>query len=494
MNNDIRPPFTNWEGTVSPRLGKFTYALHAQFQTDMGLICATILGMCASIAQCKFSVKIEDGQNTANSYIQPLSLFTLAFAESSERKSPLFEKVKKPIDELVSEHNRVMQDKRIRQKAEYDTRKIEIKAVRKQIIAQPAGSPKRTKLEAHLVELEKQNVHALEGELRLFLQDTTGSAAADFMKQQITHSMTIADAEGGSLDKILQDRQLLKLLLSAYSAEYVSFERSTKPSIVIEKPHATLCVLTQPAVLQRLAKKTETWEEGLIPRSLIFLAQSFAGTRTPMGISIPSEIEEWWQERLASLFHYPFKKNDQGENELHVLQFSPEAAHAWMFYASQFEQMQAPFNPNAKIKNWLGKMSGVMARVAALYHLFECDGDPVATPISVDCMNTAYNLIYALIPHMLEVHRAYYPDDVEIAYKKIVNWLRGEMGTVQFFSLRDIHRNLSIKKPTSSLACQALVQHQVLTLMLTQESKPGRNGSPAFQVNYGALNMLPFYQ
>ena len=53
---------------------------------------------------------------------------------------------------------------------------------------------------------------------------------------------------------------------------------------------------------------------------------------------------------------------------------------------------------------------------------------------------------------MFQVHRLYYPDLNEDVYNKIVNWLRREMGTVFFFSLRDLQRTLSIKSEVSCIA------------------------------------------
>lgn len=491
--NNLNIPCSLWNEVLPSHLDILAQSLSMHFQVDKGLTIPVILGIAASLTQDKFALEVSDGQNMGNSYIQPLSLFLIGFAESSERKSPLFAWLKKSVDDLVSEYNRQHEDERISLNSTYNTRIAEIKTTRRKIINLPADSPKRYNLEQRLVELEKQNSKRPEGEFRLFLQDATGSATAKFMDSQANHAVTIADPEGGSISKILQDHQFMELLLSGHSNEEVSFERSTKPSLLIKNPHASICILTQYAKLNKMVQKTDTWGEGLIPRSLIFLIPSRAGSRSVLGNSVPQDIKSWWEFRLKYLFDFSYKLNERGDKELYVLRFSQEAAQAWSNYVFQIERMQGIYSPTANIKNWLGKAGGNIARLAAVYHLFECDTDPVVTPIDAKYVYAAYTLIMALVPAMQQVYCLYFPNHTDAVCKKIVNWLRGGMGTIRFFSLRDMYRELGIKSTEAGHACQVLVQHRVLWQGVIPTNKVGRMASPVFNINYQVLNTLPLF-
>lgn len=477
-------------------LQSMSHELSQHFQISQELIIPTLLGICASMVHDKFKVRVVDSV-TGGSFIEPLSLFCIGVAGSSERKSALFKWLKRPIDETIAEQNEKNAKQYSKQQCENKLALDEAKKLRRKITSLPIESPERKIKTDRLMELEEKLQEPLISDRRLFLHDSTAIAAAEFMQKQLGSGLTIADAEGSSFDAILSDHRLLELLISGFSNERVSFERSSRPSIEIHSPHTSICILTQMSKLHALAKKVSTWDEGFVPRSLIFLVPEMAGMRqNAIGAPVKADCKKWWQKQCKFFLNYPYNVNSDSKRDYHILELSQEAAQLWRQFTSDLERMMHPISQTYLLRAWLGKMGGVVARIAGIYHLFDRTSE-IASPVSAISMQQACNLINTVVPHMQEVAKLYFPKDnsLEQVKHKIVNWLKQQYGTLAFFKLRDMYRELNIDVKYAKLACDQLCITGVLQVSMIQECKLGRHATPVYIVNvYGLENIYPLPQ
>lgn len=490
----IHTPCSDWSQALPGNMSNLVNGLNAHFQVNQALVIPSLLGMASCLVHDKFKVEIRD-LNTRASFFEPLSLFCLGIADSSERKSPLLKWLKQPIEEEVSRKNTQLESKRLQQQCERQVAKDEVRKIRKKISSLPAESPMRKVKMDRLIELEEKLQQPEILPLRLFLQDTTAIAAADFMQTQRGNGLMIADGEGGSFDALLSDHRLQELFISGFSNENISFERSTRTSVEIASPHAGMCILTQEDKLHRLAKKSSTWTEGFIPRTLIFLSPSMGGMRSAgIGTAVSSSLQEWWKGRCQFFLDLPYKEDLSGKRDYYSLHLSDEAASVWLSFSSELEQMMSVNRPTHNLSPWLGKMKGVVGRLAAIYHLFETP-DPLQYAIHPLHMQYACNMVRDVLPHMQVVASMYAPDSTKASVHKTVNWLKRQQRSVQYFKVRDMYRELRLKSEEAHTACDYLWSCGILSLGFIPENKPGRPHSPVYCVNYFALEqMYPSYR
>ncbi len=486
MNNKIHYNFTN---ALPENLYNFAWQISRYCQVDMALVVPALLGVGTSLVHDKFKVEVSDVV-TKSSYIEPISLFCLGIADSSERKTSVLNCLRAPLQEALDEVNVKLEDSIRKQKIMLEIAENERQNLKKKVLSTGRDSSKGALLIERLQELEIE-LNAPKTELRrLFLQDTTGIAAAEFLQRQKGTSLTILDGEGAAFDSILSDHRLLELLLSGFSNENISFERSSKPSVVLQSPHVSLCVLTQEVKLKAISKKQSMWDEGFIPRSLIFIAPSMVGHRTTaIGEEVPQNWKNWWRQKCEALLHLPYNVSWNDKRKYKHLYFSSEAAQVWREFSNNLERMMLQGTDTYPLRAWLGKMPGVAARVASFYHLFDTSEIRDVT-ISGLHMQQACNLIYELIPTMQHVHSLYFPVDniIEKTITKIINWIKLENRTIIEFKLRDMYRELNLDSRAARIACADLCNLGVLEYIQYPTANRGRKATPGFYVNYYRLD------
>lgn len=470
---------TQHDDPMPPKLYQLAKAVSEQFQTDTCLAITCILGMAASTAQKNITVEVSD--SSGSSYPQPLCLFLVAIAKPSSGKSPLFNYLRSPLDLIVEKHNIEMQDIILKDESIRKTRAQEIKRLRQKIVRIGATSSQRQMLENDLFELEKLLKQPKIVPVRLFLQDTTAKAAMNFLDKQES-SLTIADHEGVIFDA-LNEHRLLEVLLNGFSGDPTSFERSSTASLDIVNPRISLCVLTQEAKLKRMSKKTNFGDEGFLPRCLIYFARTLR-SRKPMGTPVPEHLRKYWEERLKLLFNFSYLQPNSGINP-HVLRFSDEAARAWEEIVLDFDNYN--YGDTRILRAWHVKMKGVLARIAAIYHLFESD-NPFEESIPVERIREAAVLLFIAKENMVKVYSLFFPDKTMICIKKIINWLEREGRTINNFSVREVYRTLGLTVEDTYQACNSLKIWGVLEGSMERVKEVGRRHSPFYHVNYRELD------
>ncbi len=483
----------DYSNTLPSIIYHFIMDICRHYQVDLSLVIPIVLSMCSALMHDKVKVQIEDPV-TGGAFQEPLSVFTIAFAESSARKSQVMKWFRRAIETQLAQQNVLLEKRKIEQNALKNLAKASIKKLQKEIIKHPSESPRRKSLTEELIVAERVlNEPSIEPR-RLFLQDATCMAAAKFMHTQEGNAFMVMDAEGVAFDSISMDHGFLELLLSGYSNERTAYERASRPSVDIASPHAGLCILTQPAKLQKLAAKKNLWDEGFIPRTLFFFCPDLAGFReVGIAAAISQESTEWWESRCKALLELQYKYDTNGNRDYYTLHLSQDAAKEWRYFSGELEGMMRRWTETYPLRTWLGKMAGVANRIAAFFHFLDSNQsveEIIETPIQPLHMRQACNLIMSLVPHMLEVHDIFFPADtsLEDAVHKIVNWLNQESGTVVDFKLREMYRELSIEKNIAYDACNYLESCGVLNRRIIRSDRPGRRGTPIYDVNYYALH------
>jgi hypothetical protein len=95
-HNETTPPFP--VAALPEAVADMCRAVSSNMQVPLELPCTVALGVLASCCQRKTVVRI------GADYFEPLNLFTLAIAQSGERKSPVFRILTAPVHEAQEDY------------------------------------------------------------------------------------------------------------------------------------------------------------------------------------------------------------------------------------------------------------------------------------------------------------------------------------------------------------------------------------------------------
>ena len=258
----------------------------------------------------------------------------------------------------------------------------------------------------------------------------------------------------------------------------------------------SVALFLQQDKLSVLLKDTRFWGEGFFPRVMPVFPFSNAGWRAPLGQSADPRVWESFSQRARYLYEYPWRRGANGAIEPHVLELTPEAYSEWHGLSQWFESQMQPSSSIARMKSWLGKAPTTVARIAALYHLFETSEEHVKSKISACHVRCAGDLVQKLIPHVQIIYNAIHPDPTEEVLRKIKHWLFSFYGTNDYFTLRDLYRSSKIKAEFVLPAIDWLLQNEVICEAFEPDygREAGRIGRPksrGFCINFNVLKSLP---
>lgn len=477
------PPQTHWHlARQNSLISRLLNASASMTETDFAMGIIPLITALGTLAQGKFSVGIPWKSGV---HFEPLCIFGLTIAHPSERKSSVNEQFYLPINKIVEESlaDYVCQKRQVQ--CTNENAKAKLKQLRRRLTRVPdyevAG------LEAAIAKVESE-IREVPHPLKLVVTDVRGTALAREINCQPGARLTISDAEDGCLDPLLQDRSLRKLLSDAFNGGSAEYLRSSAPGIVLPKAHVTYNGMFQPSKLVRMAAKTNLWDEGFVPRMLMVFPQSMAGSRfgNPIG---DQEIWTWYEQKMRYLRAYLWRTPERGGYSTHEILMDDAAAALWKQCSDQIERLQAPTQPSYAHRAWYGKMPGVIARVAALFHLLETNVDPVQTKVCVAHMDMAINLIQDMIPHMQIVHEILCPNEALDAAFHIARWLMGK-GMVQWFSVAEVISNTKLHAQEAHLGARYLQQLGAIIPRM-MDNIPGRKPrSQEFVPNYPLLQNI----
>lgn len=413
------------EGLLPGILGDFAEGIAEAVQAPRELAALNALGVTALCVQNKVKVRVKPD------YVEGLNLFACGASEAGERKSGLMSAAKAPVQEWEREQGeKIMPDIM----AALSTRKTMEKAIEK-ARAKAAGSKTadEAKEAARAIFEMECALPTVPPRPRLLVDDITPEALAAVMATS-GESIGMLEPEGGALDtfagRYSNSVPNIDLLLKSFGGEEAIVDRKGKDPLHLLQPRLTMILTPQPAVLKAAGANKAFMERGLIARCILVLPRPRVGYRDNSKTMDAALTEQW-----RNFVRYLLDEIPQRQNEMSL---SPAAYRQWKDFSDAVEIKQRPGGDFEYIKSWASKLTGLVARIAGLFHLAE--GFSESGEISGSTMDQACRFAWWASEHAKHVYSSFGVDEGQDGAKRILEWIRKKRR--EDVSAREIYKAL----------------------------------------------------
>ena len=409
-----------WPNNAFPEQAqKYIQELSRSSETPIELAAMLFLPTVATASHKKYIVEIK------TSYRETVNLWTLSVLPPASRKSSVYGQITTPI-RLWEEQNKAALEPIIKTKISKN-KTIEEKIKR---LRQRAAN---TNDDASFDELQEK-ISALERELtsmptypQLWTSDITSEHLGTLMAQN-DEAMSILSDEGGIFDIIgglySNGRANIDLLLQSHSGSPARVDRGSKPPIFLKHAVMSMGITVQPEVVKRVCKNKTFRGRGLLGRFLYVMPTSNIGFRTLEEAPMDDSVNIHYMESITAILNHSYDMTN-GSPHQHILKLEPEAYLKWLEYSKMLEIMMGrDLDFLSHITDWAGKLSGQIARIAALLHIYRYAFEkPWEQSISAQDMQGAIKIGHVLTRHALKVFDLIHEEDgIEVA-KDILKWI-----------------------------------------------------------------------
>lgn len=233
---------------------------------------------------------------------------------------------------------------------------------------------------------------------RLFVDDATPEKIGMIMAEQ-GERITLASDEGTAFQHMCglyskNGQANAGVYLKAHDGGHYVVDRTVRDSIHLEAPLMAVALAVQPTVIRELAKRPDLRGRGLWGRFVYAFPASRVGTRTHEGPPVDPATRDEWRALLMRLASPPLPKEPE------VLRLSLEAHRRFHQTEVEIERAMLPGGALSSVRDWAGKLRGLIARLAGLLHMAE-DPAPGLTAISVATVERAIDLARYFTAHAL---------------------------------------------------------------------------------------------
>ncbi len=428
QNNDDWDTPQEFEGVKLPKwpnnafpepAQKYVQEVSRSSETPIELPAMLFLSSVATASQKKYIVEIK------KLYRETVNLWVLPVLPPAGRKSSVYNQTTAPI-RLWEEQKKAALESIINAKiSKNKTIEEKIKRFRQRAA--------KTNDDSNFDEIQQQ-IAALENELtstptypQLWTSDITSEHLGTLMAQN-DEAMSILSDEGGIFDIIgglySNGRANIDLLLQSHSGGPVRVDRGSKPSIFLKHAITSVGITVQPEVIKRVCKNKTFRGRGLLGRFLYVMPPSNIGFRTLDEDPMDESIRMHYQDSIMAILNHPYDMTN-GSPHQHILKLEPEAYSKWLEYSKMLEMMMGrDLDFLSHITDWAGKLSGQIARIAALLHIYRYAFEkPWERSISVQDIQGAIKIGHVLTRHALKVFNLIHEDEANEVAKDILKWI-----------------------------------------------------------------------
>jgi hypothetical protein len=479
---------TNWDDPVSVEepeleplpleylpdaLREWVSAAAEAFQVPSDLPGLLALAACSGMVARRIEVALSP------EWIEPVNLFVCCLLEPANRKSAAFRAAFGPVREIERRLIESAAPEIAKMQAE---RRIDEKRLAE--LERKGSKGNREAIEEArqvAVKLAETPVPALP---RLIMDDATAEAVEIALAVQ-GGRLIVAGPEGGVFD-VMAGRYSggasnLDVFLKGHAGDDLRVDRVTRGAVFVERVCLTLAYAVQPEVIRGLAANRAFRGRGLIGRFLYCYPANILGRRRIDSLPIPPGVADGYGRLIARLHSL----GESVEENPRRLTFSPGAASCFRLWRMEVESWLGDSGRLADLRDWGGKLCGLTARLAGLFHLIDCQFDPLGTPIGQDSIARAIGLARWSVGHAEAVVSLMGSDCEPLsdaAY--VLRWLRAR--GLPDVTRRDIHshgRSRFDKEPDRLDRClMVLMDRGWLRGIESADKGPGRP-SVRFEVN-----------
>lgn len=335
-----------------------------------------VLALGSALAVLSLAVQAHVDVQRASGLQGPVSLFTLAIADSGERKSTCDRCFVQPVREYERRQAEVSQAKQADCRASISTWE-----------AQKAGLSERIRQHAR----EGKRTDDLEGDFRVLEHDKPRSPLVphllyqDATPEALSHSLAnrwpsgaVLSAEGGMvLGSAAMSRDTVMRTLSQYNTYWdgdpFSIERRTTEPYTVRDVRLTLGLQVQEIALRNFFAQANGLARGngFLARFLIAWPESTQGQRF-----FEEPPKSWprlttFQKRITEILERPVPMDDSGHLTPKMLMLDAQAKGRWVAFNDEVERKIAKGGKLYEVRDLASKAADNAARLAALFHVYE---------------------------------------------------------------------------------------------------------------------------
>jgi len=408
---------------ISPSLlpgvfGEFADCLTQNLQTPAALVVMTLV----SVLSTALARKVVIGPWPDDGYCEPVNVWTLAVAESGERKSQILGRCNRPLvywekERTRKEKTEIEENASVRVIGRKRAEKLEADAVKED---DPARRDEIAKEAAEL----KAGLPEERFPVQMFTGDATPEEAQMMLVRHGGKMAFLSDEAGLLLvmsGVYSGGEAMLDVFLQGYSGNEVRVNRRCR-SAIIERPAVTLGLSIQPGILSDFpqAAKRKFRASGLFARFFPVLPQSNIGRRdVRRRVLIADELQRAYDRAVMDLLDF-----EPAGGEAVRLAPDDAARELWLAFAEEMELGQADGGDYQDIRDWTAKLPGGVLRLAGLFHMAEYGEDGAGKPVSKDTMLCAVRLAMDLIEHARAVFGLVGTDKSTDDAKAVWAWIK----------------------------------------------------------------------
>lgn len=412
-------------------LADISSAAAAEVQAPIDIAATLSLSTTAAAVAGKVEVVGRDG------HVEQLPLWTFTAAESAERKTPVFNILRRPFTDYEQRH----QGERLIERRRQETRQKKLegalatlvkKAIRDGSINQQA---EEDDLHRQLEDLR------VPPKLQLWVASPTPEAVHNLLSEHEGRMAVFSD-EGG-LFGIIAGRYAGKgggadidPFLQGYNGSPLRAPRVTAERKNVAAAYLTMGFAVQPKVLADLGTVDGVEDRGLIGRFLFSIPTSQVGERAYRdAVPMAQDITDAYHATMTRLIE--MKVPDRP----HQMVLDPGALEVYADFHDRIEARAHKVTGDlAGIGSWVGKIAGTTLRVAALLHLVE-HGDPLGRSLNAATINHAAALTEGyFIPHAQAAFRILRHGAEKSVLQRLVAWMA--TGRLERFTVREAFQQL----------------------------------------------------
>ena len=371
--DEIQTPDFPVEALPGP-LGAFVECLAESTQTPEEMGGTLSLGVLATAFQRRYEVEVT------RDWREPLCLYSSAVAPPGERKSAVISALNKPIYEYEAEVRAVEAAEIAQNQTE---RALLEKALEAAKNSAAKGRANFEEMRAEALELSARLAEFKDKHpFRLLADDTTPEKLVDIMDAQ--GGCITVSAEGGVFDSMAgryEKGANFDIYLKGHSGDPITVDRIGRKANHIKALRLTMMLTIQPDVLNGVMNNSTFRGRGLCGRFLYAVCKSKVGHRAISPPPVPDRVRDEYRAFVRRIL------SDQGSG---IIRLSPEADEVRKSYQAYIEKKLG--SEWEFMRDWGGKLTGAVVRIAALMHAAECLGPPTDSPISAETMASATSL------------------------------------------------------------------------------------------------------
>lgn len=246
-----------------------------------------------------------------------------------------------------------------------------------------------------------------------------------------------------------------------WDGKSLSAHRKTSQNFTIKNRRLTMNLMMQPILLQQMGAQATGIhrQSGFLARSLMAYPASSMGKRFYQEPPASLNFLNHYEQRLNDCLRQSEYLTHAGCAHLPTLVMGSLAKKLWIQFFNSIEAGLSAQGQWSEIRDFASKAAENVARLAALFHLFEGK----AGDITVENMEQAIEIITW---HLQETRRLLTPVSISGATAdatKLIQWLTGK--GYERISLRDIQRLSPLReKQSRDDAIALLIEHQMARL------------------------------